>query len=318
MKQVNKNKNILVSVCIITYNQEKYISEAIKSVLSQKVNFDFEIIVYDDCSNDQTSNIIGDLIKKYPKTIFSIRARENKFSKGIRPYPIAHKYCRGKFIAHCDGDDFWNDDFKLQKQVELLQINKSYSACVTNGFILNENQNSYPEALFQNTNKEFFTLDDLMDGNPFLSCTAMYRKSFLKKSYEIIKNLNVGDYPLYILAAQNGNIGYLKDITATYRIHTSGDWQGQNDIDSLARSIKIAKEIRAKIIKDYQFKWKFCKYIGRLYGKLGSYHNESKNVLKGLTSSITCFFHPLPSFKYRYKIIKQIIVLTKNSLSFKG
>ena len=181
MKQVNKNKNILVSVCIITYNQEKYISEAIKSVLSQKVNFDFEIIVYDDCSNDQTSNIIGDLIKKYPKTIFSIRARENKFSKGIRPYPIAHKYCRGKFIAHCDGDDFWNDDFKLQKQVELLQINKSYSACVTNGFILNENQNSYPEALFQNTNKEFFTLDDLMDGNPFLSCTAMYRKSFLKK-----------------------------------------------------------------------------------------------------------------------------------------
>ena len=221
MKQVNKNKNILVSVCIITYNQEKYISEAIKSVLSQKVNFDFEIIVYDDCSNDQTSNIIGDLIKKYPKIISSIRAQENKFSKGIRPYPIAHKYCKGKFIAHCDGDDFWNDDFKLQKQVELLQINKSYSACVTNGLIMHENQNSSSEILFQNTKQTFFTLDDLMDGNPFLSCGNVQKK-LSKKKLRGNKKFKCRWLPI-IHSCCRMCIGYNKDIAATDRIHTS-DW----------------------------------------------------------------------------------------------
>ena len=108
----------------------------------------------------------------------------------------------------------------------------------------------------------------------------------------------------------------LKDITAIYRIHSSGDWQSQNNIDSVARSIKIAKEIRSKIIRGYKYKWEFCKYIGRLYGKLGSYYNQNECDLEGLFASITCFFHPLPSIKYRYKIIKQIIMLTRNSLSF--
>ena len=249
--------------------------------------------------------------------ITHLRQEENQFSKGIKPYPLAHKHCNGKYIAHCDGDDYWVDKYKLQKQVDLMEKNISFTACVTNGIIKNEKNSEKSRNLFNNLKVKSFTIDKLMNGNPFLQCTVLYRSDFIKESSHKIINLSVGDYALYVLAAQKGNIGYIDEITAVYRVHSMGDWQGQNDIDSMLRSIKIAKEIRSQIINNYHYKLEFCKYIGRLYGKLGSFYHKNELNYKGLISSIICFIHPLPSFKYRYKIIKQIFVLTKKSLSFK-
>ena len=146
-----------------------------------------------------------------------------------------------------------------------------------------------------------------MNGNPFLQCTVMYRADFIKNNSYKIKRLNVGDYALYVLAAQNGKIGYVDSNTAIYRVHSSGDWQGQNSIDALLRSIKIAKEIREIILKDLWHKWQFCKYIGRLYGKLGSHYLKIEKKQIGFQMTLISFLHPLPSFNYRYKIFKQLI-----------
>ena len=134
----------------------------------------------------------------------------------------------------------------------------------------------------------------------------MYRADFIKNNSHKIKRLNVGDYALYVLAAQNGKIGYVDSNTAIYRVHSSGDWQGQNSIDALLRSIKIAKEIREIILKDLWHKWQFCKYIGRLYGKLGSHYLKIEKT-NWISDDINFFLHPLPSFNYRYKIFKQLI-----------
>ena len=265
------------------------------------------MIIYDDCSTDSTPFIINKFIKEFPNQVTYLRPEENQFSKGIKTYPITHKKCKGKYIAHCDGDDYWIDNRKLQKQVDLLEENNSFIACVTNGTVKYENEDLKSRILFDEISKKYFDIDDLMNGNPFLQCTVMYRADFIKNNSYKIKRLNVGDYALYVLAAQNGKIGYVDSNTAIYRVHSSGDWQGQNSIDALLRSIKIAKEIREIILKDLWHKWQFCKYIGRLYGKLGSHYLKIEKKQIGFQMTLISFLHPLPSFNYRYKIFKQLI-----------
>src|SRR6056297_2037532 len=112
----------LVSICCITYNHEKYIADALDSFLMQKTNFPFEIIIHDDASTDATPKIIDRYAKQYPKIIKPIYQSENQFSKGRKPLrDFVLPLIRGKYMATCEGDDFWIDDKKLEKQISFLE-----------------------------------------------------------------------------------------------------------------------------------------------------------------------------------------------------
>jgi glycosyltransferase involved in cell wall biosynthesis len=115
----------LVSICCQTYNHANYIKEALEDFLMQVVDFNYEILLRDDASADGTAEICKDYAKKYPDKIRLLGYKENQFKKGIRPFPDNVKRAKGKYIAVCEGDDYWTDPYKLQKQIDALEANPS-------------------------------------------------------------------------------------------------------------------------------------------------------------------------------------------------
>jgi len=156
----------LVSVCCTTYNHEKYIQEAIDGFLIQETDFPFEILIRDDCSTDNTPTIIKKYVEKYPNLIFPIFEKENTYSKGVKPMPVLYKKAKGKYIALCEGDDYWIDSKKLAKQVNFLEYNLGYSLCGTR---YKDSLDSIP------ARSGIFTLSDLLLGNRFAGYPRCYR-----------------------------------------------------------------------------------------------------------------------------------------------
>ena len=126
--------SIIVSVSCITYNHAPYIRACLDGFLMQKTSFVFEILIHDDCSTDGTREIIEEYSKKYPDIIFPIFQTENQYSKGVRGMMARFNFprSRGKYIALCEGDDYWSDPYKLQRQVDFLEANTDFSICFHN------------------------------------------------------------------------------------------------------------------------------------------------------------------------------------------
>ena len=120
---------IMVSICCSTYNHEKYIADAIESFLMQKTDFKYEILVNDDASKDRTAEIIKEYEKEYSDLVKPKYHTENQYSKGIKVERFNRERAKGKYIAVCEGDDYWTDPYKLQKQVECLEKHPQYSCC---------------------------------------------------------------------------------------------------------------------------------------------------------------------------------------------
>ncbi|HAX96890.1 MAG TPA: glycosyl transferase family 2, partial [Prolixibacteraceae bacterium] len=132
MKQFNliESEQPLVSICCITYNQEKFIRDAIEGFLMQKTKFPIEVIIHDDASTDKTTDIIREYQSAHPDLIRAIYQSENQFSKGL-DQALKHVYggARGKYIALCEGDDYWTDPLKLQKQVDFMEAHPECTIC---------------------------------------------------------------------------------------------------------------------------------------------------------------------------------------------
>jgi len=127
MQNWHKSDKPLVSICCTTYNHEAFIAKALDGFLMQETNFPFEILIRDDCSTDNTAQIIREYVKKYPHIIKPIYEAENQFSKGVKPMPVVFKKAMGKYLALCEGDDYWTDKTKLHKQINFLSNNPSFS-----------------------------------------------------------------------------------------------------------------------------------------------------------------------------------------------
>ncbi len=128
----------LVSICCITYNHESYIEDAIEGFLIQETDFPFEILIHDDASTDRTADIIKEYEASYPTLLKPIYQAKNQYSKGKRPGFINMERALGKYIAFCEGDDYWIDPKKLQKQTVILNNHNKCSACFTNAIYINE------------------------------------------------------------------------------------------------------------------------------------------------------------------------------------
>ena len=161
---VDNSDTPLVSVRCITYNHEPYIAQALDGFLMQKTNFPFEVIVHDDASPDKTADIIREYEAKFPKIIKPIYETENQYSKHDGSLGrIMDAACKGKYIALCEGDDYWIDENKLQMQVDFLEGNPDYGMCYTNFNILNQKKGIYEYNLFNSGKKVFSPLYNSLD-----------------------------------------------------------------------------------------------------------------------------------------------------------
>lgn len=127
---------IMVSVCCITYNQKDYIRDAIEGFLKQKTNFDYEIIIHDDASTDGTTEILKEYEERYPGKFRIIYEEENQYQKGSSFIRAMYEQAKGKYIAVCEGDDYWCDENKLQLQVDYMEQNQECSFCFHNAIII--------------------------------------------------------------------------------------------------------------------------------------------------------------------------------------
>lgn len=211
----------LVSICCITYNHEKYIRDCIEGFIMQKVNFPFEILIFDDASTDQTTHIIQEYITNPNNNIIPFFQKENQLCKGIKGYPsFILPHARGKYIALCEGDDYWTDPLKLQKQVDFIQQHKNTSYVFTARKIIYEREN---KIIIQQHKEKIYTTKDILSGfNPGIQ-SVLFRMSDL--CLDEFKTLNTsinGDRLFPYLLSLKGEIRYLPDITSVYRVTGKG------------------------------------------------------------------------------------------------
>ncbi len=223
METINKP---LVSICSTTYNLEKYIAEALDSWLNQKTNFDYEIVICDDSSKDNTTKIIEKYIESYPEKIRLLKAEKNQ---GMLPNFIwSLESARGKYIAVCDGDDYWIDENKLQMQIDFLESNSEFSSCYSNSLIKNELTGEFVVAKNQvwdiASSVDLLEHDDFHNDNIPLSpghiSTFVFRNNLIEKYPDWFYKIDgVTDFPLNMMISKFGKAKFFNTNTSVYRNH---------------------------------------------------------------------------------------------------
>ena len=211
----------MVSVSCITYNHETYIAQALDGFFMQKTNFPFEVIVHDDASTDKTADIIREYEKKYPNIIKPIYQTENQYSKRDGTIDrIMNEACKGKYIALCEGDDYWIDEDKLQMQVDFFENNSEYGMCYTKAKQLEQKTQKFYKKMLGEQISGFEDL--LVNGDRIPTLTTMYSKYLLDKYQREINPSNkgwlMGDYPMWLYFSHESKVHFIDEVTAVYRV----------------------------------------------------------------------------------------------------
>jgi glycosyltransferase involved in cell wall biosynthesis len=213
----------LVSICCQTFNHVNYIEQCIEGFLMQKINFKIEILLRDDASSDGTTEIVKKYSNKYPHIINALIYTKNQFQKGVSPFRDNVRRAKGKYIALCEGDDYWTDPYKLQKQVDFLEVNEDYGICahrvqISNQFNASENY-IFPENLLS---QDYF-IEQFIANNLAATCSIIFKKELFQSNPWHNKS-PFGDILLILTVLKNSNnkIRILHDVMGTYRIHYGG------------------------------------------------------------------------------------------------
>ena len=238
---------ILVSVCCMTYNHVSFIRQCLDGFMMQKCSFSFEVLIHDDASTDGTQDIIREYVTRYPNIIKPIYQKENQYSKGIDPN-VKYNFSRakGKYIAMCEGDDYWTDPYKLQKQVDFLESHPDYVMCSHrfNQYIQEKNVLEEEDDLtFQGVNYDLENLigskwlTETLQGTSYdlrnltgckwitQTLTVMYRRDAL--DVELLNLYGMSQDVLLFYALLKQGKGYcFPDVMGVYRVHGNGVWSG--------------------------------------------------------------------------------------------
>lgn len=229
---ISENKNIdakpLVSVYCLAYNHESSIKQAIKGVISQKTNFDFELLIHEDASTDNTAKIIKEYEKKYPDIVKPIYQTENQFFK----CNLAQKYLvpatQGKYVAICEGDDFWTDENKLQMQVDYMESQPECAMCF---HAVEQLEADGKRTVFRPLKESCEVPAELIIKRGGMFCPSvslMFRADVMMEWPEFRIVADVYDYPSQVLAAVKGKSYYIDNIMGVYRFASEGSWTEQH------------------------------------------------------------------------------------------
>jgi hypothetical protein len=206
---------------MITYNQERYIAQAVTSALEQVTDFPVEIVIGEDCSTDGTRAILQELQQAHPDRIRLLLRDENLGMFGNFADTLSQ--CQGEFVALLEGDDYWTSPHKLQRQVDAMRANPHWAICFHTTRCVSEPSNEvfdYPNFPVARES----SLQDLLKRNIMQTCSVLYRRSAIPFLPGWMTDLPLVDWPLHVLVAQQGAIGFLPERMATYRIHGAGVW----------------------------------------------------------------------------------------------
>ncbi|WP_152439894.1 glycosyltransferase [Arcticibacter svalbardensis] len=247
-----KNFEIVMSICCISYNHEKYIKQALDSFLMQITDFKFEIIIGEDCSTDQTRAIIESYCQRYPDIIHLLVSDSNVGA--IKNQVRVINKAKGKYIAMCDGDDYWSDPLKLQKQVDFMESHPQHAICCHYTKVIDEQG----KLVYVNTKPEVleFAFEDVLLGKKEETRIC----SLVARNNGWVKEIGMEDwyyktfgtdtlFKLYIMAWTNGKIYVLPEVMAVYRLHRGGIW---SLIDGKVRKGRMISDFNV-IINNFRY-----------------------------------------------------------------
>lgn len=212
----------MVSVCMITYNHQDYIVEALEGVFKQQSDFVIELILSNDCSTDQTHQKITNFLENNKSSNIQIKYFNHTENLGMMPnFKFALEQCKGKYIALCEGDDYWTDQYKLQKQVDFLEINKNYSICIHPCQVLNQNNRVKFKQNFQLIDYDY-SVKNLLTYWKIPTASLVIKRDKGIIFPEWFTDVASGDIALLMLYYESGKIKLLHDYMSVYRITDTG------------------------------------------------------------------------------------------------
>lgn len=228
----------LVSVCMITYNQGKYIRTAMESVLNQVCDFEFDVILSNDASTDDSDKLIKEYIQSHPNG-FRIKYYYQTRNLGMNPnLGFAYERCKGKYIAICEGDDFWTDPFKLQKQVDFLEVNSRFAISYHPVNVLYPDGRLERDVRFESLmEKKESTIYDLATLGNYIHTPSVVFRNLFETLPQSINVSPLGDFFLWMLIANKGDIKRNDEVMAVYRF-------GSGDFSTLSNQNKVKKFIK--------------------------------------------------------------------------
>lgn len=236
-----------VSVLLITFNHAPFIARAIDSVLSQQAAFPFEIVIGDDASTDGTREIVAEYARRFPERIRTVLPRRNLGEGGNLLFLEILRECRGEHIAFLDGDDYWTDDSKLQRQSAYLDAHPESSACFHNVRVVDEEAEGASRPANPPDQPPVLDTALLLRGNVIETCSAMVRRSALDDIPAWLGRVDPQDWAIYLLASLHGPIDYLDREMGVYRRHARARWHGQSRAFYLRKSIGFYETVGPKL-----------------------------------------------------------------------
>lgn len=222
-----KDSDIMVSICCITYNQASYIRDALEGFVNQKTDFAYEVLIHDDASTDGTADIIREYADRYPDLIFPILQTENQYSKGLTNVSGTFNFprARGKYIAMCEGDDYWTDDRKLQKQVDYLEANPGCSLCFHSAKVEVQGKALTEHAMRPYKGSRMVSPEEIIDKTSgYPTASLLFYREMVADLPEFYNNAPIADIPLQLLCANRGWAWYLDEPMCVYRLGGAASW----------------------------------------------------------------------------------------------
>lgn len=289
------NKRSLVTIASTTYNMEDYIADAIDSWLAQKTSFAFDILISDDGSTDRTCEIIRDYMVKHPNIRLISSEHIGKMPNFIRSLQES----KGKYIALCDGDDYWIDPLKLQKQFDFMEAHPDFSECFTNSYVIDTVTGEKRIAkthLWDEATTEGLLMhrdDDNVQMSPGHTSTFFFRNQFIQDYPRWMYGDVMTDFPLYMLMSRYGKAKFINDITSVYRHRPEGvSSKGFSYEKSIRRRISVYKNVN----RDLHFKYKriISPIIADYFYSLGKRLFKTGHKARGLYSCLQAIlYNPL-------------------------
>lgn len=299
--------DIMVSVCCVCYNQEQFIRQTLDGFLMQRVNFAIEIIVHDDASTDETQEIIKMYAAK-DKRIIPILRKTNIKSKGIPVFPVTYKMARGKYISICEGDDYWTDELKLQKQFDYLEKHSNCSAVFTDMILINREGEFISESRRMPSNINQLQTYHLMQGNAIHTANVFFKRIVVnQKAIDFIGRMPYGDMALYLICSTYGPIGYIPELTSAYRVNV-GLMQNYDKAQRARNSMFIREAFikefgnRAKLRDQYRVGKK------KYYQSLSAGDFRNGRVVAGLKEYCLFWIYTVYRVFPKYPILEHISI----------
>jgi len=230
------NNSPIVSICCFSYNHKNFIHSAITGFIDQKTNFQVEIIIHDDASTDGTQDILKEYDKNFPGKFKLILQETNQYSKGVSPF-FCHvlPLVKGKYIAICDGDDYWTSPNKLQHQFNAIESDLRAVMCHHNTKVL------YPSGEYTLKHKmpvnSPLYFEDSIVSNRFATLTVLFRSDFVKKIQPPKNMVRYVDRALWLILLTNGHAVYIDEVMSVYRHHSGGIYSGATAIEKISNRI---------------------------------------------------------------------------------